>query len=606
LIIVGKALLRLHHSLILLLIFVGALPPSLIYVYKTGIKKETKSMFKLLTLVALQAAVCLGHVRLINDGPVVWAIRNARDATGNGGMSVAGPCGGQNTFGTNGMTTIIQGSEMTVKINYNGGHKSAANEFHAVYKCTETGPTQTEMKAIVDDATLNTQMTLTLKDDTTPAPKTDKPNYVDASIGNQVAGTGYSLVFDLPTEALGRCTVSLVDQRDWGGCVDLMVTTPASPTLPPSPTPPPTAFMTLEELVGEYKTSPTFDSCHSNFPTCCCIESKLSVFEVANGGGIRTEFSYEISSEYTYNNSKMCTPQNATGGSFIKDTESQGKFSASAFMGVDSQLMGFEFKRSKLEIVNKAANTPLYCDSTAYLVTPAVKKVENARTEYAKQLAIGKTLQAAASANATVANIQALTAQAKKVNDTYTALKLTVSQLPANETVAKVFAGNMTEMNMTHTNFTIMAASATAPGGNNGDDTTPNGSSGNGGDAGSTAGIVIGVLLLLLVAALLIVYRNTVAEKLGMGNQGGPVSKSVNNNNDYDINDINNYELPPVVVTSNGRGPPPRAPPRLEQNETYNPVEPDVDASQSYRDVAPSRPVPVQRGAPPPRPTSVC
>eukprot|EP00040_Diaphanoeca_grandis_P038553 m.256740 g.256740 ORF g.256740 m.256740 type:complete len:577 (+) comp34661_c0_seq1:148-1878(+) len=565
-------------------------------------------MFKLLALIAIQAAICVGHVRLINDGDVTWAIRNARAATADGAFSVAGPCGGANTFGANGMTTIIKGTEMTVKINYNGGHKSAANEFHAVYKCTTTGPTQTEMKAIVDDTTattgLNDLMTLTLKDGTAPTPKTDKPNYIDASTGNSVTA-GYSLVFDLPTEAIGMCTISIVDQRDWGGCVDLMVTEPTAPTPPPVPTPPPTPFLLMEELVGRYRTSPQYDSCLSNFPTCCCVEAKVDVYK--NSAGVRTSINYNINSNYTYNMSKLCTIQNASRDAsiFVKQGQ-QGQFFTTTQVGEDAQPMMFDMRRNVISITNQAEETPLYCDSIAYLVTPTIDMVDKARANYTTELAKGEDLKAVAMENPTTSNIMALKNQLIVVNASYATLQTTIMELPATDSVAKVFGGNMTLMNMTHSNFTISASVVAS--------TTATDASGSGSSSSSIAGIVIGVLLLLVVAALLIVFRNTIAEKLGLG-QGAPVKKTISIE-DGDIEDGDAALVP--TSTNTKRGPPPRVPPppRLQENATYNPVEPNSGsynpviptadrsaANGSYNPVAPN-PAPARRPPPPSRPVA--
>ena len=45
------------------------------------------------------------------------------------------PCGGDNNpWGDNGFHMTSTGTEMTLRINYNGGHRSDANEFHAICK----------------------------------------------------------------------------------------------------------------------------------------------------------------------------------------------------------------------------------------------------------------------------------------------------------------------------------------------------------------------------------------------------------------------------------------------------------------------------------------
>lgn len=54
-------------------------------------------------------------------------------------MSVAGPCGGNNAYGANGVHEIAAESTMTLTINYNGGHKSPQNAFRAEYLCNAGG-----------------------------------------------------------------------------------------------------------------------------------------------------------------------------------------------------------------------------------------------------------------------------------------------------------------------------------------------------------------------------------------------------------------------------------------------------------------------------------
>eukprot|EP00729_Bicosta_minor_P009781 gene9781-21830_t len=82
-----------------------------------------------------------GHVRLSferNAGTATnpAAIRNAPNPTSNGAMSVGGPCGGASAHGANGVFTYTPGSELGIRINYNGGHKSDQNAFRAIYHCT--------------------------------------------------------------------------------------------------------------------------------------------------------------------------------------------------------------------------------------------------------------------------------------------------------------------------------------------------------------------------------------------------------------------------------------------------------------------------------------
>ena len=60
------------------------------------------------------------------------AIRNAQTATGNGRASVASPCGGANTFGSNGIGTMKDGDTITLDMRYAAGHNGA---FRMAYAC---------------------------------------------------------------------------------------------------------------------------------------------------------------------------------------------------------------------------------------------------------------------------------------------------------------------------------------------------------------------------------------------------------------------------------------------------------------------------------------
>ena len=68
------------------------------------------------------------------------------------------------------------------------------------------------------------------------------------------------------------CTVSVLDQRDWGGCVDVQMVS-AQAALPPSPPPAP-----LVSNAGTYKMdqNTSIDTSASTF-TCCALEAELTV-----------------------------------------------------------------------------------------------------------------------------------------------------------------------------------------------------------------------------------------------------------------------------------------------------------------------------------------
>ena len=81
----------------------------------------------------------------------------------------------------------------------------------------------------------------------------------------------------LPSQALAvgdtaDCTVSVLDQRDWGGCVDVQMVSAAA-ILPPSPPPAP-----LVSNAGVYKLTKdtVVDNSAATF-TCCALEAELNV-----------------------------------------------------------------------------------------------------------------------------------------------------------------------------------------------------------------------------------------------------------------------------------------------------------------------------------------
>ena len=74
------------------------------------------------------------------------------------------------------------------------------------------------------------------------------------------------------------CTVSVLDQRDWGGCVDVQMVS-AQAVLPPSPPPAP-----LVSNTGTYKmdTNTVIDTSAASF-TCCALEAELTVPDYQKG-----------------------------------------------------------------------------------------------------------------------------------------------------------------------------------------------------------------------------------------------------------------------------------------------------------------------------------
>ena len=147
---------------------------------------------------------------------------NANGATSDGSMSTSGACGGRNTWGSNGVSKVRNGASVALRINYNGGHKSPANAFSMAFACGKPG----------DQKLVSAKRLPASACAATPSYPTHSPT------GNTVAA-GYTINCTLPVQDLaladgGKCTVSLLDQRSWGGCVDIELQS-TTPPVPPKP-----------------------------------------------------------------------------------------------------------------------------------------------------------------------------------------------------------------------------------------------------------------------------------------------------------------------------------------------------------------------------------
>merc|ERR1719454_2263968 len=94
-------------------------------------------------------------------------------------------------------------------------------------------------------------------------------NGVDGGIPapNAIVDGGYDITCNLPPQnnaAPLECTVALIDQRDWGGCVDISLNAAGVPE-PPSPPPAP-----IVPNAGAYRMLATnsIDTSAADF-TCC-------------------------------------------------------------------------------------------------------------------------------------------------------------------------------------------------------------------------------------------------------------------------------------------------------------------------------------------------
>lgn len=175
--------------------------------------------------IALLPLMASAHVKLRysykNEGPS-FPIRNAPGPYADGIFSTAGPCGGEDNWGRNGFTNMTDdGRSLTLKISYNGGHQSAANNFRMAFLCVPVGQGIPEIDLKRSTGRLISNCPAVPSPDGT----IDPPYTVTCNLPKQ----------NLTGNQVKECTVSVLDQRDWGGCNDIRLTAlPAPPQRPPA------------------------------------------------------------------------------------------------------------------------------------------------------------------------------------------------------------------------------------------------------------------------------------------------------------------------------------------------------------------------------------
>lgn len=159
------------------------------------------------------------------------------------------------------------------------------------------------------------------------------------------------------------CTVSVLDQRDWGGCVDVQMLS-AQAVLPPAPPPAP-----IVPNTGLYKmdANTVIDTSADTF-TCCALEAELNVPQYPVGAasytatlsgkadGCRT--SKEIVNP-DYSNDmviEMQVPMNIgpSGG---------GKYTGEVIMGTPPQTFEFAAENGVLAVTMVDDDQPIICDA---------------------------------------------------------------------------------------------------------------------------------------------------------------------------------------------------------------------------------------------------
>ena len=283
------------------------------------------------------------HVRLYYE-PARMPIRNAQSATSDGQMSTSGPCGGANTWGSNGVSKVKNGAEVSLRINYNGGHKSPANAFSMAFTCGKPG---------------NQDLLKTAK--LAASACTNTPYPVPSPDGNTVRD-GYTLTCSLPSQDLSaadgeKCTVSVLDQRDWGGCVDIELEAVAPP-VPPQPV--------AINHQGVYAFS-KFDSIVTDKQGVCCkldngkfqlLQSSPTSTQVV---ATMTATGYQCASGALNIDAAITMTRSGGGPRFIGQT---------TIMGQPVQVTAVD---SYVEWTNTGTENPLVCDGYARLDAEASK-----------------------------------------------------------------------------------------------------------------------------------------------------------------------------------------------------------------------------------------
>jgi hypothetical protein len=175
--------------------------------------------------VLLLSSLCLwlprpaaAHVRmpgrLQKFGAVPLPIRNANAVGADGAASVGGPCGGSAyQYKEATAPDVLDGGVVQLSLEYAAGHESEANLFTATMACG--APSQTELRSDNAKATVLTaqQCRVTQGGSTYPVPaKTGRDAKVLECTLPRVNNLGGNK---------GHCSLSVQDQRFWGGCVDV-------------------------------------------------------------------------------------------------------------------------------------------------------------------------------------------------------------------------------------------------------------------------------------------------------------------------------------------------------------------------------------------------
>lgn len=226
---------------------------------------------------------CVAHVKLFYE-PLRAPIRNAPGPTSDGVFSVAGACGGSDRWGNRGFKEFRDGQNICLRANFNGGHQNLpANKFRALLVCNR--PDRQNLFTQLNQGQRVEYLAFTNNSDPQP---TEGGYRIPALLAN-AKWDDYTACFDLPDKGFVNsttpdyagerlCTISLLDERNWGGCIDIAIMdatwggyVTAAPTLSAVQNAQRVTDLTIAE--GTYQIS----NCDGASGGMCCLEGFIGV-----------------------------------------------------------------------------------------------------------------------------------------------------------------------------------------------------------------------------------------------------------------------------------------------------------------------------------------
>eukprot|EP00940_MAST-03C_sp_MAST-3C-sp2_P001928 g1928.t1 len=278
-----------------------------------------------------------GHVKLRysydNAGPN-WPIRNAPSAQADGAFSTSGPCGGNAAWGANGFATISNGATLDLRISYNGGHQSNNNAFHLAFHCDD--------EANLGQDIFRSGAHTVNKAGCTAIAATDSRVNPPYTVGCEL-----DRVQDLSSEV--SCTISVMDQREWGGCYDVRIT---------PDTPPAAGAGSDSKLNQMYLVSDTVTTTPSGTECCSFQTASIDVgsesgtqVSVSAGGTTNCAGLSEWASTFTLTKDEFSYTNGASGTRYYNDAVTVG-----------NESFGFNLINSVLTQTNQGTAQPVMCD----------------------------------------------------------------------------------------------------------------------------------------------------------------------------------------------------------------------------------------------------